>query len=313
MRTILLVLAMSFSAVFCRAQVSDLSIQTRGSFVAGPQSGFQGEYLNLEAKGRIADGLTFVFRQKFNATIKSSDLFSATDKVYLQYNTGSWEFTAGKVVLECGGYEYDAAPIDVYYAADYWNNGSGFFNFAVSAAKYFGTERVCLQFGRSPFSVEALSGLYCYNISTRGTNGWFSHIWSANFLELEKGVFSAHQFLGNRFEFGPVTTDIDIIHRFAAGSPAFFKDFSLVANVNVAAASWLNVFAKAAYDRNDSSTSSFVKAGTERFIAGGGVEVFPVKGSRDLRLHCLYYHETFSAVMAGLTFKFHILRGKNEN
>lgn len=313
MRTILLVLALSLSAVFCRAQVSDLYIQTRGSFVAGPQSGFQGEYLNLEAKGRIAEGLTCAIRQKFNAPIKSSDLFSATDKIYLQYNTGNWEFTAGKVVLECGGYEYDALPIDVYIAADYWNNGSGFFNYAVSAARYFGSERVCIQVSRSPFSVETLSGLYGYSLSTRGTCGWFSHIWSVNMFELEKGLFSAQQFLGNRFEFGPVTADIDFIHRFSTGSPTFMKDYSLVANVNVAAASWLNIFAKATHDRNETSVNAFVAPGTKRSLFGGGVEVFPIKGSRDLRFHCLYYHENFSAIMAGMTFTFHILKSKNES
>lgn len=313
MKTTVLVLALSLCAALCHAQVPDVVIQTRGSFLTGPDNGFCGEYLNLETSGKIADGFSYVFRQRFNVPVTTSDIFGATDKIYVQYNTGNWEFSVGKVVLECGGYEFDAAPIDVFFAGDYWNHGSGFFNFAIAAARYFGTERVCFQIGRSPLGTVALSGLYSFNLSARGTNGWYSHIWSANIFGVEKGVQSFQQFLGNRFAFGFVTADVDIIHRLTLGAPTFFKDYSVVMNVNMAVSPWLHLFAKAAYDFNDTSTFALVPPGTDLLKVGGGIEAFPIKGSSDLRLHCLFYHDTRPILMTGLTFKFHLLRSKNES
>ena len=213
------------------------------------------------------------------------------------------------MVLEYGGYEYDAAPIDIYFAGEYWNNFSGAFNFALTAARHFGSERLALQLSRSPYSVEALSGIYAINLSLSGKHDVFSYIYSANFFQNVESGFMAHQSFGNSFSFGSFKFYFDLIHRLDMSSPTFFKDFSLVGNATLHASDFVDVFAKAVYDRNDSVQDPHIPVGTDLFKMGGGVELFPWKGHHDdLRIHCLYYHAAESALMIGLSCNLHILK-----
>ena len=310
MRKVFIALALSLCPVLCMAGVPDLSVQTRFGFVSGEKSGFRGDYLNMIVRGDIGEHFSYGLRQRFNKPITDGNIFQATDWVYLKYSANDWELTAGKTVLECGGLEYDAVPIDVYYAAEYWNNAPGFYNFSVGAARYFGFERICFQFGVSPFTTDPFAGLYSYNLSFRGGYGCFDHMYSVNFFEQEKGVFSSQVFLGNRFIFGPVKLELDLIHRLCVPRPSFFKDLSTVGRVSVSAADWLDVFAKAAYDKNSTADFSFVVPGTDLLKIGGGVEVYPVKGRKNVRIHCLYYYGPVSNFMLGLTFNANLLKSK---
>ena len=68
-----------------------------------------------------------------------------------------------------------------------------------------------------------------------------------------------------------------------------FDDFSVMADLSWHASEKLNVFGKATYDVNKDNVADLcVLPGTELTRVGAGVEYFPIKGSRNLRLHANY-------------------------
>ena len=81
------------------------------------KTGFLGDYLNFRIDGQIVSGLTFSYRQRFNKTT-TKNFFDATDWMHLDWKaTPKLTLSAGKQVVAIGGYEYDRAPIDVYYSS----------------------------------------------------------------------------------------------------------------------------------------------------------------------------------------------------
>ncbi|MBO5831708.1 MAG: carboxypeptidase-like regulatory domain-containing protein, partial [Alistipes sp.] len=86
-------------------------------------SGFKVRYFNLRMDGQITPKFTYSWRQRFNNINKASDFVNNTDWLHLTYKpTDNWAISAGKQVVMIGGWEYDRAPIDVYYCSEYWNN-----------------------------------------------------------------------------------------------------------------------------------------------------------------------------------------------
>ena len=86
-------------------------------------SGFKGKYLNVILNGTINDHWSYSYRQRLNKAHADQSFFDATDWVHLTYKANdNWSFNAGKQVVGIGGYEYDRAPIDLYFCSEYWNN-----------------------------------------------------------------------------------------------------------------------------------------------------------------------------------------------
>lgn len=56
-------------------------------------------------------------RHRLNKKNNDASFFDATDWLYLAYRKDNWELSAGKQVVAIGGYEYDAAPIDLYFCS----------------------------------------------------------------------------------------------------------------------------------------------------------------------------------------------------
>ena len=284
-----------------------VKVQGRASFCAEEQgNGFKGEHLDVQLDGKVGKGLSY---HLFHSLGKPKTSFmSATNWAYVQYDLGPWAFSMGKFMIEYGGMEYWAAPIDVYYAGYYWDHFNGCFNYGVTVSRALGeNERLHLQVSRSPFSVELLSGMYAYSMSLRGRQGCWEHHLSVNLLEQTKGSFVNHVALGNDFTWGPVHLQVDLIHRSSLASMSFFKDFSTLGRLTVSATPWLDVFTKCCYDLNVDVDDLNVVPGTEMFKFGGGVEVYPIKDYRGLRIHCLYYKSgSVPAFMAGVTWKVYI-------
>ena len=134
MRKMLLALCMCCGLTTALAQEKstiDLGFETRMGYhreeIDGEKldgnSGAKGDYLNLKLNGTIGSNFSYSWRQRFNKKINDSHFFDATDWVYLTYQTDAhWSLSAGKQVVLIGGYEYDAAPIDIFMASEYWNN-----------------------------------------------------------------------------------------------------------------------------------------------------------------------------------------------
>ena len=85
------------------------------------KSGLDGKFFNFEMKGSFLQDFTYRIRQRIDMTAGGSK----TDFMIVSYHpTKNWSFTAGRMPLAVGGWEYDLPPIDVYFASHFWNEFS---------------------------------------------------------------------------------------------------------------------------------------------------------------------------------------------
>lgn len=253
-------------------------------------TGFRGKQLNLRLDGNINEAWSYSYRQRMGKPNEDASYFNAVDWINLTYTTGAWAFSGGKQVVAVGGYEYDRAPLDFYFGSEFWNN-MACYQWGVSATYKLGTESndaLKLQVAQSSFRSVDNPNMYSYNLMWTGSYGWLDILHSVNMLEYLPGKFVNFIALGHQFYMGDFTLQLDWMNR-ADVKHFNFKDFSVMADFSWSASEKLNVFAKATYDVNkDNMVDLCVLPGTELTRVGAGVEYFPIKGSRDVRLHGTY-------------------------
>ena len=146
--------------------------------------GFKGQYLNIRMDGRLSDKVTYSYRQRLNKSQEDYNFFNATDWLYVVYQaTDNWALSGGKQVVAIGGYEYDRAPIDIYFGSEYWNN-IPCYQWGVSATYSFseGKDQLLAQVCQSPFDLPE-NDIYSYNFMWYGSHGWFNTMYSVNMIE----------------------------------------------------------------------------------------------------------------------------------
>lgn len=317
--------------------VERLSVEARGDYqrdyVDGEtrqdNSGFKGKYFNLLLDGHITDHLSFSLRQRFNRLPEGEAFFKATDWFFVNYNpTERWTLSAGKQVIDIGGWEYDYAPINLYFCSEFWNQTFCYAWGTSVAYNVTPADMLRFQICESPYrQFEQLKNrdLYAYNLIWFGQHGPWSTKWSANMIEWEKGHFINYLYFGNELRFcREVSLEFDYLNRAVGGQTFFFKDCSVIGQINWQPSSRVKVFAKASYDVNktDSPADLTVCPGTEITRVGAGVEYFPLGDDR-VRLHAngCYSFGTNSnpdAVMldkqtlvsVGLTWRLHVINEK---
>lgn len=263
---------------------------------ADDKSGFAGKYLNVMLDGRINDKVEYHWRQRLNRTNSLTEFFTATDWAYIDYHLNdNFTLSAGKQVVAIGGFEYDYAPIDVFFWSDFWANIPCYqLGVSIAGKDNSGRNTLLFQFANSPFSKVVYESLYSYNLLWKGNFGWFKTLYSVNMIEYEQGDFINYIALGNQFVVGGFTLDLDYTNRYHGKQESFFSDFSIVANAKYSINDKWNVFVKGGYDQNKSQKPSTpvsdywdvcVVPGTEYAFCGGGFEFFPLNNSRDLRVH----------------------------
>ncbi|MBO5419176.1 MAG: porin [Bacteroidales bacterium] len=255
-------------------------------------SGFKGKYLNIRIDGQIAEGFTYSYRQRLNKINSIYSFFEATDWITLNYRTGNWDFSTGKQVVAIGGYEYNAAPIDLYFCSEFWQH-IACYQFGVSAA-YNTKDRkdnIMFQICESPFKTGQLNiekkEMFAYNLMWTGTHGFFNSLYSVNMMEYMPGRFINYIALGNEFRFGNVRIELDLMNKASSMKDLIGKNMSVMSAINWQPVEWVNMFARMSYDvnRTEELTDLCVLPGTEITRVGGGFEFFPIKNSRNLRLH----------------------------
>ena len=263
-------------------------------------SGFKGRYLNLMLDGHINKHFYYSIRQRLNRAPKNESYFDATDWVHLSYRPNQhWDISAGKQVVGIGGFEYDRAPIDLYFCSEYWNN-IACYQWGVSAAYTLGdgsngTDRLMLQVCESPFNVGHQDFKFAYNLMWVGQHDWFSSIYSLNASEYATGKYIYYVVLGNQFTFDNFRLQLDFMNRATDQHAFFFKDYSVMGELAYMIKDKVSVFGKVSYDVNNSGVAGdyCVMPGTELTRVGAGVEYYPLpNGRKDL---CLfgYYNYTW--------------------
>lgn len=300
----------------------DLQLETFGSDVMPGNTGFRGKQLNLRLNGNINDSWSYAYRQRMGKPNSDASYFDAVDHLNLTYTVGGLSLTGGKQTVAVGGYEYDRAPIDFYFGSEYWYN-MACYQWGVNAKYNFGTENndaLMLQVVQSSFRSGVNPNMYGYNLMWTASYGWLDILHSVNMIEYLPGKFVNFIALGHQFNMGDFALQLDWMNR--ADLEHFnFKDFSVMADFAWNALENLNVFAKATYDVNKDNMADYcVLPGTELTRVGAGVEFFPIKDSRDVRLHGTYSYawgkngnpngsvwDNQSFVSIGVTWKMSVL------
>lgn len=256
-------------------------------------NGANGKFLNVKIDGQLAPRFTYSFRHRLNKMSSNSNFFNATDWLHLDYQTtDNITLTAGKQVVAIGGFEYDKAPIDLYFCSEYWNNIPCYAWGVAATMDINADHRIMVQVTQSPFNNINDADLYSYNIMWMGNMGCWQTLWSVNMAEYAAGQFINYIALGNRWQINDrLNIDLDLMNRTCSANQLLDKDFSAIAEIAYRPTSQWRVFAKATYDKNDSQQSGnlCVMPGTDIKRIGAGCEYFPLNDNR-LRLHanCCY-------------------------
>lgn len=258
-------------------------------------SGFKVRYFNLRMDGQITPKFSYSWRQRFNRMNSLSDFAQNTDWLHLTYlPTENWAISAGKQVVMIGGWEYDRAPIELYFCSEYWNNVACYqLGASVAYTTNEGNDTLTFQFCQSPYD-HAEADYFAYNLYWSGQHGFFSALYSLNFSQYAPGKYDAYVVLGNQFQFGDAKLQLDLMNRGVSARELLFDNFSIMGEFSYLVADRVNIFAKATYDKvgNNYASGLFLYPGSEITRLGGGVEYYPLghKGNRDIRLHAVYAH-----------------------
>ena len=300
-------------------------------------SGLAVRYINLRLDGSIGKQFTYSWRQRLNKMYSAQAFVDNMDWLHITYRpTANWAISAGKQVVMIGGWEYDRAPIELYFCSEFWNNVSCYqFGASVAFTTNKGNDTILFQACQSPYNNAILNydedgnklgDLYAYNLYWTGSHGCFTALYSFNLVQYAPGKYDKYIALGNQFKFGDAQIQLDLMNRGPKAKDLLFDNFSIMAEFAYLIANRVNVFAKATYDKIGESSiiSSGLIPGTEITRVGGGVEYYPLggRGNRDIRLHAAYAYnfgdntnpygtanDKGSYLTVGLTWKINVVEG----
>lgn len=304
MRRLCLIVFAFFLSVRVYAQVADIGLETRMSLHT---TGFNADRLSLFAKGGINSKWSYSFLQHMNKTIDPKDILNATDKLFIGYAPSArWNFQLGKMPLAIGSWEFDAAPIDVYYYSRLINNYDAF-QLAASGQYNFRNGKDALQFqvARSPLSVLGQYNRFSYNLMWIGNHGPVHFLYSANAEQFDTG-FRYLLCLGTSLTLGRFSAFVDLLGaHWSDYGGKLINTATFCTKLDWRILSNLSVFAKFTADRDRDLYNGV------RF--GGGAEFFPLNGSDDLRLHIQVNRENSNVnkgtvASIGIKWKIHFYR-----
>lgn len=265
----------------------------------GSSVGVTGDFLNFNIAGHLTDKLSYRFRQRFTKNpVDKNCILHGTDFAWLTWDIDDkWSLTAGKHPVCVGGYEFDEAPIDLYYCGEFCNKLFQYYTIGVIGGyEVQPGQKLMLQISESPLS-KARPDMFAYNLMWRGSfASWWNTTWSVNFIGDEFDKYTNYVSLGNQLRFGNFLWEFDIMNRTGLSQKrAFFGDMSLVSNFEYRLGQVI-LSVKGGYDYNDAANVDkngnpydlAVLPGTEYAYVGGGMEYFPIKDNDNVRIHAMY-------------------------
>lgn len=259
-----------------------------------------------------------------------SDDNNWVDWLTLSYSVGNFTFSLGKDMMAIGGYELDAMDVDshINLSSGFWNN-IAIYQWG-GKVEYSPTESSTLafHFTTSPFAERPFAGkLFTYSLYWSGEYGCFSPIWSANFMEYERGRFISIISLGNRFDIGDFAIELDYMNRASSAKRFFDQEMSLIGKLSYNLKDKAEFFIKGGYEFRHGDEDMFgygddweidgsiVPSGILRnkdyAFYGAGIHYYPLRNSKDLRLHVVAAANNYSndvALTIGATYYFNLTR-----
>lgn len=221
-----------------------------------PNYGMHGRYFNLIAGGTFGDKFSYFFRQRVVANPGSVNLFDNTDFLYVNYMpTKNWTIRLGKDALAVGGFEYDAAPIDVLFSTRYWDY---FYCFQPAVAAAYktnnGRHMIMGQIGDSPYvftngGASWDDGLLAYSLYYSGDFGHYKMLSSVNWFQRPDRGFMNYIAVGQKLQYTKWDIYLDLIHH-AMTANDWGNNYAVVSCANWYALPNLSFFVKGAYEQN---------------------------------------------------------------
>ena len=262
-----------------------------------PNLGFHGKYFNLKLGGNLGGGFSYYVMQRIVAEPGTVTFFDNTDFLYLDYKpTPNWRLRFGKDAMALGGFEYDAAPIDVYFPTNLWRN---IYCFQLAASGAFisndGNHTLMAQVSNSPYvnynNLNYDAGLVAYNLYWSGNMGHWHTLWSTSMIEYKWNHFLNMVMIGNKLIYDKWDLYIDFIHH-ALAIDDWGKNFGFVSCANWYFTPQFNIFVKGMYEQNKSDVNLGSSVSMGHQLAAGhttaryglGFEWFPTP-QKNVRLH----------------------------
>ena len=286
--------------------IPEVSLDMRGGYRISSEysSGrFTGDDLNIDINGYIYPNFSYSFNHRIASSgYGEASWFDATNWLTLTYEMGDFAFTVGKDAILVGSFEYDAYDLDSYYEMN-----SAFYNdfdswqWGVTAA-WYPTEdhEVLVQIANSPYAF--LDHSYALATGWRGSWDWYESYWTANLWGTDySDEFVTALNFGNRFSFGDLTLDVDLMGRISESYGGVTTTISPSYNLG----EWGRAFLKAGAEDGGSIDGLNV-------FFGGGFEYFPLKENKDIRIHAAYTYNDYTVghlFSIGLTWKMNLTKG----
>ncbi len=294
--------------------VPDISLDTRfgyNQYFPEGRGRFDGDGLYLNIDGYISPHFSYSLQQRLASTYyEDNSGFNGTNWLTLTYEVGSFAFTAGKDGLLVGSFEYDTDDLDSYY-----DMNSMFYNmldcwqWGVTAEWYpADNHTIMLQAASSPFYSEE-TNMFAYALGWGMESDIYESYWTANLWEYEKGGYMKSLNLGNRFYLGNFTIDLEFMTRGAGMEDLFNRDMTFILAPSYEW-EWGRVFAKCGYETVAEGLPYELayEDGIDYSFYGAGLEFFPLKENRDIRLHAAWTgnNQGGSFLNIGLKWRFDI-------
>ena len=323
--------------------IPDISLDAKYSYghtIPGKSGGFGGDGLYLNIDGKISKRFSYSLNHILSSSAgEDGSVFDNTCWLTLSYEANNFAVTLGKDALLVGSFEYDAYDLDSYFDMNsMFYNTFACWQWGVSASwtNDAETSSFIAQVANSPF-VEAPfeDNLYAYGLAWRGEWDCYESYWTVNMWEYERGKFVKALNLGNMFYAGDFSLMLDGMLRGAR-----VKDMLRDVTVSVMPAyefgDMFRLFGKVGWEKshslqpydfmgeyaeledmiasNDETTAvmpDYILPGEDYIFYGAGLEYFPLKEDKSLRLHAAWMSNNYTgrhAITVGATWKFDVTR-----
>ncbi len=262
-------------------------------------------------EGNITENLSFsVCNHWLSADTKAlyqntwhSDDLNWCDWANLTYSFGNFYLTGGKDMITMGGFEYDQYDFDVhtFLCSSIWNNFScyqwgGKFGFTNEDE----TQGVALQVMSSPYSIRPFeNGLLTYSLQYRGGFGPLSLLYSSSLIGKAKNEYEWLVTLGNELELGDFILGVDVSNRAGDEYSILRKGVCAYGTAIYSPNEKFEFLARGGMDKSTDDIQILEELGLPQisekatsYTFGGAAHWFPLKDSKDLRIHAAAGYNT---------------------
>ena len=324
MRKTILTVLLLLLATGLKAQLVEYAyFDARGSFNGTWEnqkfgSRLTADNMNFHLKGHFTPNLHYRLRQRFTKPLYDPKYpLNCTDILTLTWDINPhWTLEGGKFPVFIGGYEWEDAPIDIYYHSDFSETIPAVYAFGGRVYYHLNEKQLLLMEVTQSLLADGHADVWNVDVGWEGQFAkWWKTIWGVNVMDDYYRHLMCYVALGNRFEVGPAALELDGIYRRSLKQKHAGIDLSLIARFTYTVGRCVINF-KGGYDVNNASNVDpdgipydlTVAPGTSYLWASGGVEYFPLKNN-DIRIHAMAMTDNRNRTVTfktGLTIRLYI-------